>query len=635
MRASMQKEGKNLHISGAEKIIGTSAIKDTCSALIERGMHHDKGEADFLNIKIQEINESDIEYIDALKTETVEVDDWHKGQNEVRAFLEEIGVSEPFRILELFSETYNMRGAMLLDVDKLLRLEPDRERGIRVTNMDMERKGCSGITEYKNHYEEAIVLASKVAACPGIIGEICISDDPDYVTGYVSSPQVGYRRITKMKEKGSECGGRIFLFRGSPKEAEQAIDFLQNKTVIVRNVCSNKEVTASNMAERIRNDLQYRINNSLYRKQKTIDSSQSAHVTVGGKEYVMLASNDYLDIACHPAVKKAVKDAVDTYGFGSGGSRLTTGNTSMHEKLEEKIAAFKETDKAIVFDSGYVANVSVLQSLCHKGDVIFSDELNHASIIDGCRLSKAKVITYAHNDMNDLRKKIGDNAHDFGLVVSDAVFSMDGDILNYPEFLNICEENGLISMIDEAHSTGVIGERGKGIKEYWNEKRNADIMMGTLSKAVGGEGGYVAASRLMIDYLMNNARGYIFSTSLSPAVMAGNLAGLNVIESETWRVKKLRENVRIFCDELRRYGICADSQTAIVPIIVGDEQKALKLSETLFENGFYVSAIRYPTVAKNMARLRVAIMATHTEEELRKCAEILAVGLKKIEEMPI
>lgn len=627
MRASKKENDRDVHLSGAEKIVAESDVDAFSSALIERGMHHAKGEADFLNLKINRVREEDIIYLDALPVETVEVESWQQGHEEIRRYLREIDISDPERIMRFLDETYAMRGAMLLDVDRCVRLEPDKTRGIRATNMDQERSEGETIGNEKNHYEEAIVLATKVVNCPGIIGEICISDDPNYVTGYVSSKQIGYRRITKMKEMGSENGGRIFLFRGTDKEADAAIDFLQNQHVIVRNVEKNivkkSWMSKNSKWDRIDQTLVSLQENNLFRTMKTIESAQSSHITIEGKDYVLMASNDYLDIANHSSVKAAAIEAVSAYGFGSGGSRLTTGNTLIHDALERKIAAYKETEAAIVFNTGYVANLATISAMVKKGDIIFSDALNHASIIDGCRLSKAKIVTYAHNDMDDLRRKIKENPCENGIVVSDAVFSMDGDILKLPEFLDICEDNNLFSMVDEAHSTGVIGETGHGIREFWHEKRHVDILMGTLSKSVGGEGGYVAGEKRLIEYLRNKARGFIFSTSLSPVTMAANLAGIEVLEKETSRVRRLQENVIYFCNELAKYGIDAKSETAIIPIIIGDEGKAVAVSSYLYDHGYFISAIRFPTVAKGAARLRVALMSSHTEEELSRCAELI------------
>lgn len=633
MRASKNENGRDVHLSGAEKIVVEPDINAVSDALIERGMHHAKGEADFLNLKINRVRKEDIVYLDALPVETVDVESWQQGHEEIRKFLKEIGAGDVERIMRFLDETYAMRGAMLLDVDRLVRLEPDKTRGVRATNMDQERAKGEEIGNEKNHYEEAVVLATKVVNCPGIIGEICISDDPYYVTGYVSSKEIGYRRITKMKEAGSQNGGRIFLFRGTDEEAAAAIDFLQNQHVIVRNVEKNIVrkpcERAKSKWDRIDKTLVSLRENNLFRTMKSIESAQSSHITIEGKDYVLMASNDYLDIANHPAVKSAVVEAVSVYGFGSGGSRLTTGNTVLHDALERKLAAYKETEAAIVFNTGYVANLATISAMVSKGDVIFSDALNHASIIDGCRLSKAKIVTYAHNDMEDLRRKIRENPCGEGIVVSDAVFSMDGDILKLPEFLDICEENHLFSMVDEAHSTGVIGETGHGIREYWHEERHVDILMGTLSKSIGGEGGYVAGEKRLIEYLRNKARGFIFSTSLSPVAMDANMAGIEVLEKETSSVRKLQENVRYFCAALAKYGIEAKSETAIIPVIIGDEGKAVAVSEYLYENGYFISAIRFPTVPRGSARLRVALMSSHSEEELSRCAELIGRAIIK------
>lgn len=648
MRASENVDGKDVHISGAEKIIKEQQLNTYTNALIERGLHHAKGNADFINLKVEKIEADEVTYLEALPVTTVEVDTWQEGQQEILKYLEEIGVKDPFRVMDFLKETYAMRGAMLLDVRRFIRLEPDKERGIRATYMDQERTDENVFLGDKDHYAEAIVLATKVVNCPGIIGEICISDDPDYVTGYVSSKTIGYRRITKMKELGSENGGRIFLYDGEPDKVDEAIDFLQKKKIIVRGVkklsivkngdsdsrntdkaenSNGIENTTLSPLDRLEKNLSVMKENNLYRTMKAIETAQGSHIAMNGREYVLMASNSYLDITSHPHMIDSCKKALDKYGFGSGGSRLTTGNTDLHEKLERKIAEFKECEAAIVFNTGYVANVAVISAIMREGGIIFSDELNHASIIDGCRLSKVKCVVYKHNDMEDLKRKINENPCEFGLVVSDAVFSMDGDILKLPEFVEICEENNLLSMVDEAHSTGVIGETGHGIVEYFGNVAKPDIIMGTLSKSVGGEGGFVAGKKIIIDYLRNTARGFIFSTSLSMVTVAADIAGIEIIEKEPELVKRLQNNVRFFCKCLQENGLNISSETAIVPIVIGDEKKAMDLSSKLLENGFFISAIRYPTVAKGQARLRVALMASHTEAELRKAAELICSNM--------
>lgn len=361
----------------------------------------------------------------------------------------------------------------------------------------------------------------------------------------------------------------------------------------------------------------------LYREMTIFDSGQQKIVCVQGKEKHLFSSNSYLDMCNDLRVKEYASRILQEYGTGSGGSRLTTGTCQIHTGLEKNIAKFKKREAALVYNTGYMANVGILSALAQKGDVIFSDELNHASIIDGCRLSKAEVVIYKHNDMNDLERKIKTREGKYGIIVSDGVFSMDGDIVNLPRLVELAKRYHLFSMIDEAHATGVIGATGKGTEEYYNMEGSVDVLMGTLSKAVGSEGGFVCGSRLLIEYLINTSRSFIFSTSLSPVTMAASKRALELMEEEPERVKQLQENIRYCCSRLREHGIQAESQTAIIPIIVGEEEKAMKAMNSLKEQGYYISAIRYPTVAKGKARLRIVLMSSHTKEEMDGLVEAL------------
>jgi 8-amino-7-oxononanoate synthase len=623
MRASAQ----GRHISGAEKIIPDSRIPTCASRLLQRGLTHPKGSPDLLNIKIECLQDKDILYLDALPVSTVDVFDVHEGMQEIQKFLESLGLANAEKIISLLSGAYSMRGAILLDVDTLERLEPDPGRGVRATYMDQEAGQRSGETpgaSPKNHYQEAIVLATKVANAPNVIGEICISDDPGYVTGYVASKSAGYKRITRMKEYGSENGGRIFLYRGGREDVGKTISYLEKQPVIVRNVqpLESKEKAAGKF-DFIEKELQAMRDTHLYRTMKTIRSAQSRTVECGGRTMLMMASNNYLDMSSRTDVKQHAAQILEVYGAGSGGSRLTTGNTALHEMLEQKIASFKSTESALVFNSGYTANTAAISALMGKGDTIFSDELNHASIIDGCRLSGANVVVYRHNDMKDLERSISEHPCARGLIVSDAVFSMDGDILHLPEFVQIADKNGLLSMVDEAHSTGVLGKTGRGITEHFYYQCRPDILMGTLSKAIGSEGGFVCGSKNLTEYLKNKARGFIFSTSLSPVAMAASYKAFEVIEEHPELVARLQENVRFFCQCLQEGGLFAHSETAVIPILIGDEKKAMEVSQALFEEGYFTSAIRYPTVKKGSARLRIALMATHEREQLKKAAQAI------------
>ncbi len=384
----------------------------------------------------------------------------------------------------------------------------------------------------------------------------------------------------------------------------------------------------------MKEDLEKRRQRELYRTMKVLDSSQSTHVLYHGKRLLMLASNAYLDFCNDPRIKAAAGKALEGYGTGSGGSRLTTGTTRLHTELEAALARFKGREASLVFNSGFAANSGILPAVCRKGSVIFSDELNHASIIDGCRMAGAETVIYRHNDMADLERRIREKGCPMGLVVSDGVFSMDGDIVDLPGLVRVTQKYNLLSMIDEAHATGVIGKTGKGTEEYFHMQGKVDILMGTLSKALGAEGGYVCGSELLISYLRNTTRSFIFSTSLSPVTMAAAARAVRLLEEEPQRVSRLRENVNWFCQCLSEQGIAAESPSAIVPIRIGEEAKALRVSERLLKQGYFLSAIRYPTVKKGGAMLRAAIMATHTKEELAGAAQAIAEAIRAAETQP-
>ena len=361
------------------------------------------------------------------------------------------------------------------------------------------------------------------------------------------------------------------------------------------------------------------------------------------QDQILLASNSYLDLANIPELKQAMANAVLEWGTGSGGARLTTGNKAPHQELEETIAKFKDTESAITFNTGYMANVGTISALCGKGDYIFSDTLNHASIIDGIRLSRANCKVYRHNDIADLERVIkeakaehatqsaasNDTRPFRGLIVTDAVFSMDGDLADLPELLRVAHEQDALLMIDEAHATGVVGKTGRGLAEHYG-CAHADVTVGTLSKAVAAEGGFVAGSKKLTEFLKNKARSFIFTTAMAPAVAAAANANLKYIDAHPERVQKLQDNVKYFCDTLRSAGFqIPPTASAIVPIIIGDEARALEISAALQKRGILIPAIRYPTVARGQARLRASLMATHTQEQLQTAAAAIAQAVKE------
>lgn len=353
---------------------------------------------------------------------------------------------------------------------------------------------------------------------------------------------------------------------------------------------------------------------NLYREMKYLSKPQDKFTTIDGKDVLLMSSNNYLGLCNNEEVKKASIEAINKYGLGSGGSRLTTGSYDLHKKLEEEISKFKNTEDTLIFNTGYMANVGVISAICDENYYIFSDELNHASIIDGCRLSKAKTIVYKHNDMNDLENKIKSNNPKYAMIVTDSVFSMDGDIAKLPEIIEIAKKYNLLTLVDDAHATGVIGKTGRGSSEYFNLK--PDIVIGTLSKAIGSEGGFVCAKKDVIDYIKNKARSFIFSTALSPAVINGAIKSVDIIDTNPNLVEKLHKNIDYICEGLRNIGFDINSESPIIPILIGKEELALEFSKMLLEEGIYIPAIRYPTVKRGKAILRLTLMATHDFKDL-------------------
>ena len=606
------------HVSGAERIVPAGRIAQTLSALADRALRHSKGSPDFINLKAEAAG--GVLRLPALPVTTFEVVSAEEGWAKAAEILRGAGVARADEICGRFRETYALRGAMLLDADTLERLDPSGDRGVRATNMDSSSPSPANA---KNHFAEALVLASKVVSAPGIVGEVCMSDDPDYVTGYVATRSSGYCRITKLKEPGDESGGRIFLYRGRREDVAATIDYLERQAVLVDTAAPDASAAPRRFAS-LERELAEIAAAGLRREPRTVDGREGCRVVVGGRELVSFASNDYLGLACDPQVAEVAAEAVRRHGVGSGASRLVTGTLPPHVELERRLAAFKGGESAIVFATGYMANVGAISAIAGKGDVVFSDALNHASIIDGCRLSGAEVVVYPHLDMDALDERLARyGAYRRRLVVSDGVFSMDGDMLDLPRFLDVCRRHDAFSMVDEAHALGVVGATGRGLCEHFG-CGHPDLMMGTLSKALGSAGGYVAGSAAVVEYLRQRARPYIFSTAPDVAAVAGALAALGRLESEPGRVARLRENVRVFVAALAENGVEVSTESAIVPIPVGDEREAVRASEKLAERGFLVPAIRYPTVARGAARLRAAVQYWHEESDLFAAARSVA-----------
>jgi len=359
----------------------------------------------------------------------------------------------------------------------------------------------------------------------------------------------------------------------------------------------------------------------LYGNIRTLESPQGATVKINGKEYLNLCSNNYLGFANDPRLREKVKTMIDKYGVGPGAVRTIAGTMDIHLELERKLAVFKGVEAAIVFQSGFCANLAVIPTLTGEGDLIFSDALNHASIIDACRLSKAKVIRYEHSDMKDLRAKLAENASNSGkkLLITDGVFSMDGDIARLPEIVEIAKEFGVITAVDDAHGEGVLGSGGRGIVDHFHLHGKVDVEIGTMSKAFGVMGGMVAGSAVLVDFLRQKARTNLFSSALTVPDVAANLAAVEIMEAGDEQVKKLWENGDYLKTALKAAGFyVGKSQTPITPVIVHEAQAAKAFSAALFENGVFATAIVFPTVPKGTARIRAMVSAAHTKADLER-----------------
>ena len=358
---------------------------------------------------------------------------------------------------------------------------------------------------------------------------------------------------------------------------------------------------------------------NLYRTLRVLDDEQKARTSFDHRSVVNLSSNNYLGLTTHPRLRQKALEAVQAFGVGTGSVRTIAGTMTLHMELERKLAAFKKVEAVVVFQSGFTANAGTVSAILTKEDVVISDELNHASIIDGCRLSRAAIKVFPHKDVDAARRIVKDlPAGQRKLLITDGVFSMDGDLGPLPELCDLAEETGCIMMVDDAHASGVFGRNGRGTVDHFGVHGRVDVQVGTLSKAIGALGGYVAGTRALIDFLYHRARPFLFSTSHPPAVAAACIEAIDVLMEEPEIIERLWENSRFFKNGLERLGFdTGSSESPIVPVIAGDSARAAKLSDRLFEEGVFAQAIVFPTVQKDKARVRTIVTATHTRDDLQ------------------
>jgi glycine C-acetyltransferase len=397
------------------------------------------------------------------------------------------------------------------------------------------------------------------------------------------------------------------------------MDHLSNDAIAER-ICAMKERLTS-----IREADLY------YYNQPVSELRGGARVLVNGREMGMYASYSYLGLVGHPRINKAAKDAVEKFGTGTHGVRTLAGTLTIHRELEDTIAAFKRAETAVTFSSGYATNLSVISTLVGRNDYVISDKLNHASIVDGCIMSGAKFLRFRHNDMEALEQRLIQAAHGAKLVVADSVFSMDGDIIDFPRMVELCRKYNAWLMIDEAHSVGVLGKTGRGIEEHFGMEGSIDIKMGTLSKTIPSVGGYVAGQKDLIEFLRHTSRAYIFSAALPPAQAAAANEAFKVILDEPWRVEKLNANASQFIKGLKGMGFeTLYTQTAIVPVICGSDEVAFAMTREAQHKDIFVLPVVSPAVAPGLARLRATVTAAHEPGDIAHAMDVIGEAGKKI-----
>ena len=373
----------------------------------------------------------------------------------------------------------------------------------------------------------------------------------------------------------------------------------------------------------------------LLRRMRMISGPQGPRVLLDGRPVLLLCSNNYLGLADHPRVREAASEAAMRYGAGAGASRLISGTMRIHRRLEERLAEFKRTEAALLFGSGYLANTGVIQALARKGEVVFSDELNHASIVDGCRLAGAETFVYRHADAEHLAWGLEQAQGRGSLIATDGVFSMDGDVAPLAEIVQLAHDHGARVMVDEAHGTGALGPEGRGAVAAAGLEHEVDVVVGTLGKALGSYGAYVCCGKSMSKFLVNTARTFIFSTAPAPPSVAGAMAALELLREQPRRVEKLQRNSAVLREALAEQGLGdVPGETQILPLLIGAADDAVAASEAALRQGVFAQAIRPPTVAEGTSRLRLTVMASHTKSELRDAAKTIASVVKDARRAP-
>jgi 6-carboxyhexanoate--CoA ligase len=641
MRAAEGAMGGGRHISGCERLVPEERIPSILEKMWRRAKSHERGNAHSVNIRIDAVDSAAMRHIPPLAIESVIYETVGEAREASCALLEKNGISKVAarKALEAIAALpRSMRGAMVMDALTGERLDGLGERGVRVSHMDCEDEEkftnflqnatgqfpANGATpKAMAKLREAIILASKAASAQGYAGELCWSDDPHYQTGYVASGKV-YRRITPMKEQGSPIGGRVlFLWPGTP--LAETIDYWQRQPVLV------SMGFTSRCEEKVR-QLQA---SGLVRSLNDLEFYDACHAVDGaGHRLFVACANDYLGLRFHGDVISAARDALEQTGIGSGGSRMVTGSNAICGAFEREIADFKGSEAALLFPSGYMANVGLISTICEEGDLILSDEKNHASIIDGCRLSRGKTLVYPHRDVECVEKLL--RAHRAAatdcFIVTDGVFSMDGTIAPLPELLALAGNFDAQLIIDDAHGLGVLGARGHGTLEHFGMSMGPRIIsVGTCSKALGSLGGIVCGSESLASLLRSRCHPILCSTMLPPSAVAAARKSLDLLRKSPEYVQKIKHLSAMAKDIFQKNSIPTIGDSgAIFPIPIGDERRAISLARELYTRGIYLQGIRYPSVPMGGARLRLTVCASYDEREFANLIGEISNTLKAI-----
>ncbi|WCC81152.1 aminotransferase class I/II-fold pyridoxal phosphate-dependent enzyme [Cutibacterium equinum] len=620
MHATGTRDDQPYHVSGAETLVPADMIGQTVEGLTHRALSPDH------TVKARQVRLSvdqlDVEptVVPALPTDLIECPDVDSARRHFREVLARF-VPNPDEILGILTAAPTMRGAAMVEVGSGRRLETDPLRGVRVTRFGDLTDSAPGTTlAHKKHRHEAVLLASKVAGAPGVCAELCISDDPHYTRGYVCLDGV-YTTVTNVKADGDPNGGRVILVDTSCADPVLITDWLENHPVLIGPAThpSRTRVNAS-WHDHIHARLDSWQASGLERHPRTFASPQLPDAVTTDGPTLLFSSSDYLGMSTEPLVQQAMINTVGQLGCSSGGSRLTTGTSVAHRQAEHEIATWLGYQQAVLMASGYQANIAILQLLAGPDVTVISDADNHASLIDGCRLARARTVIVPHQDIEAVDAALEDVTTERTIVLTEGVYSMGGDLAPVADLVRIAHRHGALAIVDDAHGIGTIGPTGRGVTEGLPQDLRPDVLLGTASKALGVEGGFVCADDTLATLIRQCARGYVFSSAPSPAIAAGVAASVHHLRTDVSRVRRLQATVARARRDLYEAGlISAPASHDLGPILrvpVGAEERAVEAQEELARRGLIVGAIRYPAVPRGEAILRVCLNAGHTDAQI-------------------